>query len=948
MFKWKITARKALKQEKQQELNNKNFRSNAKKKAEKEVENHNRNAALREAEEPRPPAPGSAPHRAPSHPAPPMADQTIPPHSTYPTPATTASTTTTQPAGARSVLRPTQPRPPPYVPPPSGRVRAMTSQATQVEGSVPATSPLDTSVASSTGDGSRTEAGSSSWMEWTQQLQAYVAWVNSQLRKKEGYKLVTDLRADLHSGVVLADLIEIVSGEKIAGVYRLPETAQMMRENVERVLQFMAAKRIRMHHVSSKEVIEGNLKAVMRLILALAAHYKPQSVRTSPYDSGATERTAAPGGTSWSSSQETADPPADQQTSTPAATTTTNTTTNTTGTSSSTSTPAARRPAPASSSSATPNLNVPGNRKSIGHLLEGGLSVAPLRRFPSVAGHQWGSVAAEDGDETCIDGDEEPSATSERPERRGRRQWDLPGPPLYENLPRSSSFASRPSERTPTGERIYDVPRGRPSPVQEGDGPASLTVETAGRQRRTIVDGFSSLPRHGVRPAALDCWENTAHSTGTSSPNTSGEFRYNTTHRMSGRRLLPKTPDSRAGGGGGGGSGTRQATDEPEQRSLGSRGEVEGSSSHGSPTTSMARSREQAVAEWLRGTPQRRSENWGRPEPGAAAGQLWRHSALRRSVQADGWSARPPPLVGPSSTDEPPSYEALLHELSRARRQLVALQELVSLLDGQQEGSEVRGTNTAEEFVFLKSRLSSAADSCSVLQSELGRTSQTELGARLSAQERELQQLRRQLADKDKAIHLQQSQFDEAIKALATSHSRPTDGSREAPQSPVVRTRGSGREELHILREAISSLRASFRESDPSHHTLDTLEQCLAVVLDRLAAAEAGRHDQQTGTPAPSRRAPITSIQGHHSFTKVVYYTEKTLTPFLSSIPKQLGEITLRDFKQIFDRAGNFRFHFKSMDPEFGMVKEEISNDDEILPGFDGKLISWVVEDHGV
>ena len=49
---------------------------------------------------------------------------------------------------------------------------------------------------------------------------------------------------------------------------------------------------------------------------------------------------------------------------------------------------------------------------------------------------------------------------------------------------------------------------------------------------------------------------------------------------------------------------------------------------------------------------------------------------------------------------------------------------------------------------------------------------QAELGARLSAQERELQQLRRQLADKDKAIHLQQSQFDDAIRALATSPSR--------------------------------------------------------------------------------------------------------------------------------------------------------------------------------
>ena len=52
-----------------------------------------------------------------------------------------------------------------------------------------------------------------------------------------------------------------------------------MRENLERILKFMSSKRIRMHQISSKEILEGNLKAVMRLILALAAHYKPQSVR---------------------------------------------------------------------------------------------------------------------------------------------------------------------------------------------------------------------------------------------------------------------------------------------------------------------------------------------------------------------------------------------------------------------------------------------------------------------------------------------------------------------------------------------------------------------------------------------------------------------------------------------------------------------------------------------
>ena len=52
-----------------------------------------------------------------------------------------------------------------------------------------------------------------------------------------------------------------------------------MKENLERVLQFMAAKRIRMTHITSKEVVEGNLKSIMRIILALAAHYKPKSVR---------------------------------------------------------------------------------------------------------------------------------------------------------------------------------------------------------------------------------------------------------------------------------------------------------------------------------------------------------------------------------------------------------------------------------------------------------------------------------------------------------------------------------------------------------------------------------------------------------------------------------------------------------------------------------------------
>ena len=58
--------------------------------------------------------------------------------------------------------------------------------------------------------------------------------------------------------------------------------------------------------------------------------------------------------------------------------------------------------------------------------------------------------------------------------------------------------------------------------------------------------------------------------------------------------------------------------------------------------------------------------------------------------------------------------------------------------------------------------------------------------------------------------------------------------------------------------------------------------------------------------------------------TKVVYFTPRSVTPFMTSINKPVGKISLRDFKSLFDRPGFFRYHFKTMDKEFGMVKEEV------------------------
>ncbi|KAF2985395.1 hypothetical protein EK904_004175 [Melospiza melodia maxima] len=81
--------------------------------------------------------------------------------------------------------------------------------------------------------------------------------------------------------------------------------------------------------------------------------------------------------------------------------------------------------------------------------------------------------------------------------------------------------------------------------------------------------------------------------------------------------------------------------------------------------------------------------------------------------------------------------------------------------------------------------------------------------------------------------------------------------------------------------------------------------------------------------------------------TKVLYFTDRSLTPFMVSIPKRLGEVTLKDFKAAIDREGTHRYHFKALDPEFGTVKEEVFHDDDIIPGWEGKIVAWVEEDHG-
>lgn len=75
----------------------------------------------------------------------------------------------------------------------------------------------------------------------------------------------------------------------------------------------------------------------------------------------------------------------------------------------------------------------------------------------------------------------------------------------------------------------------------------------------------------------------------------------------------------------------------------------------------------------------------------------------------------------------------------------------------------------------------------------------------------------------------------------------------------------------------------------------------------------------------------------------MIYHLDEEETPYLVKIPVPAERITLGDFKSVLQRPAGAKYFFKSMDQDFGVVKEEISDDNARLPCFNGRVVSWLV-----
>ncbi|XP_032497221.1 dixin isoform X3 [Phocoena sinus] len=627
-----------------------------------------------------------------------------------------------------------------------------------------------------------------------QQLQAYVAWVNAQLKKRPTVKPVQDLRQDLRDGVILAYLIEIVAGEKLSGVQLSPSNQQEMKNNVEKVLQFVASKKIRMHQTSAKDIVEGNLKSIMRLVLALAAHFKPGSSRT---------------------------------------------------------------------------------------VNQGQDARAPLQSHQPHCATAVAQGAAAALADVCHD-----------MSRSGRD--------VFRYRQRNSSVDEE------IGNPCWSV--------------RALVQQYEGQQRSPSESSCSSL----TSPSPI-------HSAKSDSIITQLEEKADFV-------IIPSE----------GIENKTEETDSPLSRDW----------RPGSPRPYLETSWEEQLLE--------QQEHLEKEMEEAKKMISGLQALLLSGSLPEDEQERPLALCEPGVNPE----EQLIIIQSRLDQSMEENQDLKKeLLKYKQEGRNLQGIKDA-----LQQRLTQQDTSVLQLKQELLRANMdkdelhnqnVDLQRKLDERNRLLGEYKKELGQKDRLLKQYQAKLEEALRKLSEASYQQVDlEHKDVLLAHCMKREAEESSDLQLVRDALRSLRNSFSGHDPQHHTIDSLEQGISSLMERLHAMETQRkQDRRVRGKSPRTQAgseyreswPPNSKLSHSqsspavssACTKVLYFTDRSLTPFMVNIPKRLGEVTLKDFKAAIDREGNHRYHFKALDPEFGTVKEEVFHDDDAIPGWEGKIVAWVEEDHG-
>jgi actinin alpha len=108
-----------------------------------------------------------------------------------------------------------------------------------------------------------------------QQKKTFTAWCNSHLRKAGTQ--IENIEEDFRNGLKLMLLLEIISGEQLAK----PDRGKMRihkLSNVNKALQFIESKGVRLVSIGSEEIVDGNLKMTLGMIWTIILRFAIQDI----------------------------------------------------------------------------------------------------------------------------------------------------------------------------------------------------------------------------------------------------------------------------------------------------------------------------------------------------------------------------------------------------------------------------------------------------------------------------------------------------------------------------------------------------------------------------------------------------------------------------------------------------------------------------------------------
>lgn len=108
------------------------------------------------------------------------------------------------------------------------------------------------------------------------QKKTFTAWVNSHLRKVGAN--IEEIGTDFADGIRLAQLLEVIAGDKVEKLNRKPTMRIHKIQNTGQCLKFITEKGVKLVGIAPEELVDGNLKMVLGMVWTIILRFQIQDI----------------------------------------------------------------------------------------------------------------------------------------------------------------------------------------------------------------------------------------------------------------------------------------------------------------------------------------------------------------------------------------------------------------------------------------------------------------------------------------------------------------------------------------------------------------------------------------------------------------------------------------------------------------------------------------------